>query len=655
MNDELVNHDRRAARLRASLLSLSILLLAFACAVAGFTKGAEGPQQEWSAERGPVVPHDSFPRDCSLCHEGASWHAIKKDFRFDHAKETGVALVGAHARAECLRCHNDRGPVAAFAAQGCAGCHEDVHRGRLGLACTDCHGEVTWKPEGEVARHAKTRFPLVGAHSAVTCQRCHPGSTEGNFDRTTTLCSDCHAADLARATSPDHAAQGWTGDCQRCHAPTNWGAGGFTHTAFPLTGAHASASCEQCHTGGIYQGAPTTCVGCHQANYDSAVRPPHAAAGFGTNCESCHSTAAWTPSTFDHSSFPLTGAHASAQCSQCHSGGVYSGLPQTCVSCHQTDFQNATQPNHVAANYPTTCEQCHNTVAWTRANFDHAGVTRNCSQCHLVDFNATSAPNHTTAGFPTTCQTCHTTAHWTPSTFSHDSFPLVGAHATAACASCHGNGTYSGTPTACSACHQTEYQQTTQPNHATVGYPNTCEQCHNTVAWTRANFSHAGVTRGCQVCHLVDYNATTDPPHASSGYPQTCQQCHSTNDWVPANFNHSGVSRGCVTCHLADYDSTTDPNHAAAGFPTTCQTCHGTTTWEGATFNHSDFPISSGPHHSLTCAQCHPNARNYGTFTCISCHTHSQSEMAGEHNGVSGYSWNSNACYQCHPDGHADD
>ncbi|MBI5362365.1 MAG: hypothetical protein HZA53_04240 [Planctomycetes bacterium] len=641
-------------RARAALLCAALVLLALACAIGGPAQVGEGPRQAWSESRGPVVPHDTFPSDCALCHEGGSWSTIRRDFQFDHAKETGVPLNGAHARAECLRCHNDRGPVERFVAQGCAGCHEDVHRGRLGQGCVDCHGESSWEPEGEVARHARTRFPLVGAHTAVDCQRCHPGATVGTFDRTSTACEDCHAADLARATSPDHAAQGWTGDCQRCHAPTSWGVGGFTHTAYPLTGAHVATSCEQCHTSGGFGDAPATCVGCHADAYGATTEPPHAAAGFAMNCRACHSTSAWAPTTFDHSSFPLTGAHAQADCSACHVGGVYAGLPQSCVACHQADFAGTTAPDHVAASYPNTCEQCHNTVAWTRADFDHAGVTRNCAQCHLVDFNATSQPSHAASGFPTTCQTCHTTTHWTPSTFDHASFPLTGAHTQAACASCHGGGVYSGTPTQCSACHMTDYQQTAAPNHAASGYPTACEQCHTTIAWRRANFDHAGVIRGCQQCHQADYIATTAPPHAATGYPNTCQQCHGTNAWIPANFNHAGVTRSCITCHQQDYNTTSNPNHAAAGFPTTCQTCHNTNTWNGATFNHTDFPITSGPHHNLTCLQCHPNARNYGQFTCVSCHTHSQSEMASEHNGVQGYTWNSAACYSCHPNGHAD-
>ncbi|MEK7413995.1 MAG: hypothetical protein AAB263_11830, partial [Planctomycetota bacterium] len=81
------------------------LLIAVACAT--FSGGPHG----WWAEHGPVVPHDTFPADCSLCHEGTGWNSIRADFEYDHLARTGIPLEGAHEQAECLRCHNDRGPV----------------------------------------------------------------------------------------------------------------------------------------------------------------------------------------------------------------------------------------------------------------------------------------------------------------------------------------------------------------------------------------------------------------------------------------------------------------------------------------------------------------------------------------------------------------
>lgn len=176
----------------------------------------------WWAGLGPVVPHDSFPAQCSLCHEGDDWNTLHDSFAFDHEAETGVPLTGAHESAACLRCHNDRGAVAVFAAQGCAGCHGDPHQGQLGRGCTDCHGELTWRAEGQVALHDRTRFPLVGVHAMTACDRCHVGFEVGRFVPTDTACLSCHAADLARAVVPDHFALGYTQDCDRCHQPFTW-------------------------------------------------------------------------------------------------------------------------------------------------------------------------------------------------------------------------------------------------------------------------------------------------------------------------------------------------------------------------------------------------------------------------------------------------
>ena len=63
------------------------------------------------------------------------------------------------------------------------------------------------------------------------------------------------------------------------------------------------------------------------------------------------------------------------------------------------------------------------------------------------------------------------------------------------------------------------------------------------------------------------------------------------------------------------------------------------------------FPITSGPHGSLACFDCHNNAGNRVAFACIDCHEHRQSEANSEHQGVSGYVWASASCYQCHPNG----
>jgi hypothetical protein len=125
-----------------------------------------------------------------------------------------------------------------------------------------------------------------------------------------------------------------------------------------------------------------------------------------------------------------------------------------------------------------------------------------------------------------------------------------------------------------------------------------------------------------------------------------CASCH-------LNGNYTTTPTNCYACHQSEYQSTTDPNHTAAAFPTTCQTCHTTTGWTGATFNHTDFPIYSGTHAGKwsTCADCHVNQSNYATFSCITCHQHSDANTTPHHSGVRNYVYNATSCYSCHPQG----
>jgi hypothetical protein len=73
--------------------------------------------------------------------------------------------------------------------------------------------------------------------------------------------------------------------------------------------------------------------------------------------------------------------------------------------------------------------------------------------------------------------------------------------------------------------------------------------------------------------------------------------------------------------------------------------------WDGATFaNHEQrFPIANGPHSNRECQECHVQPGDFRVFSCLTCHT--QSKTNGDHQGESGYRYESNACYSCHPNG----
>lgn len=412
----------------AKLAALALFVVWVAC-------DSMVPVQGWDPSLGPVIPHDTFPADCALCHEGSNWHTMKSSFAFDHAKETGVPLEGAHLDAACLRCHNDRGPVAQFAAQGCAGCHQDPHRGQLGRNCKDCHDQQTWRPGEMIARHDRTRLPLVGAHAATACFRCHAGAQVGNFAGASPVCVHCHTNDYTRS-SYDHVAAGFTDGCDRCHRPTGWVPAQFAHpSTFPLTFGHGNRACTACHTPGVYTGLSTTCSSCHLDDYQATTNPPHASNNFSTNCAQCHNTIGWGGGNFQHSpAFPLTFGHANRSCNACHSGGVFTGLSTQCSSCHLDDYNAATNPNHITYNFGTNCAQCHNTRLWGDGTFTHAfpittGAHRNmaCVNCHVGGVGTTFE-----------CIQCHT--HSQSSMASQHSGVSGYQWTSARCYQCHPNG-----------------------------------------------------------------------------------------------------------------------------------------------------------------------------------------------------------------------
>jgi hypothetical protein len=358
----------------------------------------------------------------------------------------------------------------------------------------------------------------------------------------------------------------------------------------------------------------------------------------------------WTVESHDRTNFPLTGKHRTLACRECHINLVFEGTPTDCEVCHWQRRQD----DRYALRLGTRCSDCHTPQSWKKVDpglWSHevnvgyrlegihrtldceachgsggfSGRSTDCYSCHRSDYEGTDDPNHVQAGFPTACASCHTQRAWEDASFSHTGFPLQGQHASLACSECHQNGVYAGTPTDCASCHQNDYNATTDPNHSAAGFPLDCTVCHGTSfsGWSGAAFTHTAFTlRGL---------------HAAAA----CSACH-------ANGVYQGTSTECVSCHLADYNAATDPNHTSAGFPTDCVTCHGTsfTGWQGATFNHA-FPISSG-RHAVSCSECHQTS-DFRVFSCLGCH--GQTETNSHHNGVTGYSYNSQACYACHPQG----
>src|SRR5437660_1194042 len=88
------------------------------------------------------VHKGSLGKDCKRCHSENGW----KLWQFDHGKETGFALSGAHGKLACEACHR-RPPDEGKPKQDRLTRHEkdDVHFGQYGRQCDRCHTTITWK------------------------------------------------------------------------------------------------------------------------------------------------------------------------------------------------------------------------------------------------------------------------------------------------------------------------------------------------------------------------------------------------------------------------------------------------------------------------------------------------------------------------------
>ena len=626
---------------------------------------AQGPQRaaQKPVTRNPHGPALTIP--CENCHTSLSWKPIRSIPEFEHDK-TRYPLRGMHERVACTQCHVKL--VFTNVGQRCSDCHADIHRGQFGSNCESCHTVKGWMVTVQAIRNHQNRFPLIGAHAAVDCESCHKGAATGQFQGLSTQCYSCHANDFKTATNPNHVTAGFSTTCETCHGTNTWLDAKFDHASvgFPLTNAHADPPrmCADCHINNNYNLTSTACSSCHLKDFQGATNPNHVAGGFSQTCQTCHTTIAWQPATFDHTSvgFALTNAHADPPriCADCHINNNYNLTSTACATCHLKDFQGATNPNHAAGGFSQTCQTCHTTIAWQPANFDHTSVgfpltnahadppracldchinnnynltTTACSSCHLKDYNTATTPvNHVQMGFPTACESCHDTVVWTDGKFDHSTtgFPLTNSHTVPprACADCHINNNYNLTSanTACVSCHLNDYNTATTPiNHIQVGFPTTCQLCHDTTLWTNGKFDHS----------------TTAFPLTGFHTTVACATCH-------VNNNYTTLPTTCYGCHQADYNATTNPVHKAAPtvFTTTCTTCHNTTAWTGATFNHTWFSMTHGNANGV-CATCHTNPNDYSIFQCTGCHGGGNAANF-QHPNVGGYVYNSVNCYQCH-------
>lgn len=310
-------------------------------------------------------------------------------------------------------------------------------------------------------------------------------------------------------------------------------------------------------------------------------------------------------------------------CANCHSPESWEWLKEKGAFDHQQ-----TRFRLEGAHLATDCKSCHQSLVFSAASPE-------CVSCHTDMHQNTLGAD---------CRRCHTPQNWMVTKISQmhqqSRFALTGAHATADCMQCHNSASqlvFEPLDVECYSCHLNDYLATSSPNHQQAGYSTDCVECHGAraISWSAANFEH-------------------DFFPLSGGHAISCLQCHTSGTFT-------ALPTDCYSCHQSDYTATTDPNHQQVGFSTDCTQCHTTTPgWEASAFKEHDsryFPIYSGSHNGRwqSCTECHTTPASYAAFSCINCHEHNQTETDGRHREVGNYSYQSNACYSCHPTGRAGD
>jgi hypothetical protein len=546
-----------------------------------------------SGFHGQMAPGTSAA--CQRCHadhrgrdfEMIDWQGPQKDF--DH-RRVGWPLAGKHAAVACATCHEPRRVVAPEVqrmlraqrgrttflglSKRCDACHFDEHRAQLVSDCARCHDERAWRPAARFD-HAETAFPLRGKHASATCGGCHrtlrdsepppafPAPHAATYLRMSPIdhgtCAACHS-------DPHGGTLGAT--CASCHSEDGWkpfalpdrGSREFhERTQFPLQGAHESVSCKSCHGpfnrrhAAQYRGlAFKSCGDCHMDGHVGQLEQKKGAGRAARDCGACHTQTAFSRPLFeaeqhDKTRFPLEGSHRAVACRGCHP--IDPRLGQRVPEATRSRLEKTLRP-----------------VLLSLAVMRPAASAERCSLCHADPHGAQFAAEIRRED----CAGCHRTSSFSEVKLDHAKdtrFPLTGAHATAACASCHKREwvaggeapvvRYRATPMACGSCHRDRHQgqftwQLARPDAFAPPVrrkdAKDCGACHPTTRFTETAFRHddARFTTfalegkhaelACGACHREVRAAADVVAVRYRPLPRTCSGCH-------ADF-HRGDFRG---------------------------------------------------------------------------------------------------------------
>ncbi|HLG18555.1 MAG TPA: hypothetical protein VI895_01910 [Bdellovibrionota bacterium] len=514
------------------------------------TKGYHGRLDQVADRCGKCHP-DHAGRTFKLIH----WEKGKENFSHE---DTGYSLRGGHAKVPCAGCHDIRRIKDSIVREilaknpgketylglttACASCHFDEHRGQLSATCESCHDENEWK-KAQKFNHRTTRFPLVGKHRPVPCEKCHPWQKDTTTPAKSfptplrkqflelngmpfSSCESCHR----------DVHEGKFGKtCETCHTPNDWhelinkkvkGREFHEKTRFPLRGAHASVECRSCH--GPFGKTPAKFKGlkferCSDCHIDAHVGQLTAA--LWKDCSDCHNVNSFLPVEFDlpdhmRTRYPLEGGHRAIACPLCHA--QKKELARMVPETAKRSLKNQGRPLKVSLalfHYTKSlqvCETCH--VDPHKGQFFQTNPVKRCDQCHQVTSFKELRFDH-----------------------NRDSrYPLTGKHAKIACAGCHPSekqgARYRPIAFACETCHRDVHLGQFKAQTSSAGV---CERCHTTEDFKKkllfdhndkrfTTFAlegkHSSVK--CEKCHFSVTVATNVRAVKYKPFPRICEGCH---------------------------------------------------------------------------------------------------------------------------------
>lgn len=292
--------------------------------------------------------------------------------------------------------------------------------------CSDAHPRN--EQLGGYHSHADFEKECLHCHAPVHCLSA-------------SRCQECHLK-IAKQRSEAQGLHGvlpGTDKCQTCHTEHEGRDAVISQVALvnvdhgQLTGFHLARhtigydgepmTCADCHGEGQFAAEQVDCITCH-AGADPTDIARHRQE-LGDDCTGCHDGRGGMEN-FDHAqAFALEGAHAEADCVDCHGAQTYSGATSECVACHE-------EPAVHAGLFGVDCSRCHLDTAW--------------SPTELVrhDFRL----DHGDEG-PVDCETCHPETyvdHTCDGCHEHSPEQVAASHADEGltdltpCADCHPTG-----------------------------------------------------------------------------------------------------------------------------------------------------------------------------------------------------------------------